>query len=177
MTTRNRAIALVVIQCALVSSIAAKYLYERATRPRVWVRVTQYDPNLPLRGRYLALTPMVDACDFKNLPPAKTTRPQARGDYQVRLVARNGKLTAEDAGDGLPRGQYYWLVLNPWMSCEQAPVSVSIDYFVPENANSPFPLKPGQELWAEVTVPPAGPPRVIQLAISENGKWQVLKFE
>ena len=32
MKPRARAIALVVIQCLLVSSIAAKYLYERATR-------------------------------------------------------------------------------------------------------------------------------------------------
>jgi len=35
MTSRNRAIVLLIIQCLLVSSIAAKYLYERATRPRV----------------------------------------------------------------------------------------------------------------------------------------------
>ena len=64
MSSRNRAIALIVIQCVLVSSIAAKYLYERATCPRVWTRTVQYDPNLPMRGRYLALTPVVDACDL-----------------------------------------------------------------------------------------------------------------
>ena len=177
MTSRNRAIALIVIQCLLVSSIAAKYLYERATRPRVWVRAAQYDPELPMRGRYLALQPLVDACDLKNLPPAKTIRPQARGDCQVRLVGRNGKLVAQDAGDGLPRGQYDWLVLNPRMQCEQVPVSLSLDYFIPENAHSPFPLNKGQELWVEVTVPPSGPPRAIQLALSENGNWRVLKFE
>jgi hypothetical protein len=177
MTPRTRAIALLVIQCLLVSSIAAKYLYERATRPRVWVRATQYDPSLPMRGRYLALQPLVDACDFKNLPPAKTTQPMARGDYRVRLVARDGKLVAEDAGDGPARGNSYWLVMNPWMHCEQVPVPVSIDYYVPENARSPFPLKQGQELWAEVTVPPSGPPRAIQLALSDNGKWQPLKFD
>ncbi len=62
MSARNRAILLIVIQCLLVSSIAAKYLYERATRPRVWVRAAQYDPELPMRGRYLALSPEVDVC-------------------------------------------------------------------------------------------------------------------
>ena len=43
MTLRNRASALLAIQCLLVASIAAKFLYERATRPRVWVRAALND--------------------------------------------------------------------------------------------------------------------------------------
>ena len=55
MSRTQRAILLLVVQAALVLSIAGKYLYERKTCPRVWVRAGQYDPNEPLRGRYLAL--------------------------------------------------------------------------------------------------------------------------
>jgi hypothetical protein len=32
-------------------------------------------------------------------------------------------------------------------------------------------------LWVEVTVPPSGPPRPIQLAVSSEAGWQPLKFE
>ena len=185
MTSRNRAIVLLIIQCLLVSSIAAKYLYERATRPRVWARVAQYDPQLPMRGRYLALLAMVDVCGLQQytlpgrpVPPAPgmPVQPAVRR-YQVRRGARDGQLVAEDARDRLPRSDFEWIALNEGTPCNRAPVSPSIDYFVPENAKSPFPLKPGQELWAEVTVPPSGPPRAIQLALSDNGSWRLLKFD
>src|ERR1700690_2074950 len=73
MNLRIRTLALIVIQCLLVSSIAGKYVYERMTRPRVWVKVGQYDPNLPMRGRYLQLSPYVDAC---SLPHDKSSMPE-----------------------------------------------------------------------------------------------------
>ena len=58
------------------------------------------------------------------------------------------------------------------------PVWPGIDYFVPETAKSPFPLKLGLELWVGGhTLPPSVPPRAIQFAWSENGKWQVLQFD
>jgi hypothetical protein len=158
---------LLVIQCLLVSSIAAKYLYERAA---------QYDPELPLRGRYLALSPEVDVCGLQqSSAPGRPTPPEVRS-YQVRLVARDGKLAAEDARDRWPRSDFQWIVLNQGTRCDRAPTP-AIDYFVPEHARSPFPLKPGQELWVEVTVPPSGPPRASQLALSDNGNWRVLKLD
>ena len=178
MSSRHRAIALIVIQCLLVSSIAAKYLYERATRPRIWVRAAQYDPNLPMRGRYLALSPVVDVCGMapQDLSGTAWDSHLAKA-YRVQLVARDGKLAAESAQGRLPPGDFQSVMLTDKSPCERAPVSPAIDYFVPENAKSPFPLKPGQELWVEVTVPRSGPPRAIRLALSENGSWKVLKFE
>ena len=173
-TPKSRAVALVVIQCLLVSSIAAKYLYERATRPRVWTRTVQYDPNLPLRGRYLALTLMVDTCSLDQKVISSST--PGRWNWQVRTVARDGKLVGEDARDRLPRSDYQSVSVGPGMLCERAELSPYIDFFVPDTAKSLFPLKPGQELWVEVTVPPSGPPRAIQLALSGNGNWRVLKF-
>jgi hypothetical protein len=51
------------LQCLLVLSLSGKLLYDRSTRPRVWVKTAPWDPSLPLRGRYLALrlTPERDA--------------------------------------------------------------------------------------------------------------------
>lgn len=46
----------------------------------------------------------------------------------------------------------------------------------PDRAKGPFPLQKGQVLWVEVTVPPSGPPRPIQLAVSNEAGWQPLKF-
>ena len=43
-----------------------------------------------------------------------------------------------------------------------------------DRAKSPFPLKANEELWAEVTVPPSGPPRPIQLAISNAAGFKPL---
>lgn len=178
MTPRNRALLLIVIQCLLVSSIAAKYLYERVTLPRVWARTAQYDPELPMRGRYFALSPEVDIC---KLTAQNALGPQSDAHwietYRVRLVARDGKLVAEDARNQLPRRDYQSATINERNPCDRARVWPAINLYVPERAKSPFDLKPGQELWVEVTVPPSGPPRAIQLALSENGKWRPLKFE
>lgn len=186
MNWRNRGIALLVIQLLLVSSIAGKYLYERMTRPRVWARAAQYDPNLPIRGRYLALSPEVDAC---GLPRDKGSdsgwnefrngvhSPHPILTWRVKVVARDGKLTAENASNVLPRSETQTIWLRDDASCNRAPLTPGVLFFIPDTARSPFPLKQGQELWVEVTVPPSGPPRPIQLALSDKGAWKPLKFE
>jgi hypothetical protein len=176
MTIRNRAITLVVVQSLLVASIGAKYLYERARCPRVWARTAQYDPELPMRGRYLALSPVADVCNLLQPDRSRHSTMDWYERYRVRLVARDGKLVGENAEGRLPRGNFQSVTVTERIPCDRSPVSPAIDYFVPEKAWSPFPLKSGQELWVEVTVPPSGPPRAIQLALSENGNWRVLKF-
>jgi hypothetical protein len=55
MNAIQRGLLLAVIQVALVSSLGAKLLIDRATRPRVWVRAEPYDPSSPFRGRYVRL--------------------------------------------------------------------------------------------------------------------------
>ena len=182
MNTRARAIALLVIQCLLVSSIAAKYLYERVRCPRVWVRVAQFDPNTPMRGRYLALSPLVDACGLPHDQESVNRWTDKDGHekifswhWRVRTHARDGKLVVEDAKDVLPRTDAQTIWLNADTSCGQARLS-AVDFFIPDTAKSPFPLKSGQELWAEGTIPPLGPPRPIQIAISSNGEWKPLNL-
>jgi hypothetical protein len=124
-------IALLVIQLAIVSSIAGKYLYERWTCPRVWVRATAYDPEMVMRGRYLRL----------NLSPNDCVAPQGS--------------SCDD-----------W-----WRH------SAQVEFYISEHAADPSRTKPGQELWIEVTVPPSGPPRPIQLALKDNGTWTPLAFQ
>jgi len=174
MNTRNRAIALLVVQCLLVSSVGGKYLYERITRPRVWVRVAQYDPNLPMRGRYMALTPLVNACDL--LRNKDSRQEPYGGQWHVITKARDGKLVVEEADKLTPQSETQTVYLSIEQGCDRVRLSPGIDFFIADTANPPFPSKPGQELWAEVTVPAVGPPRPIQLAMSENGQWKVLKL-
>ena len=55
MTLTRKGLILAAFQCLLALSLSGKLLYDRATCPRVWVETAQWDPNLPIRGRYLAL--------------------------------------------------------------------------------------------------------------------------
>lgn len=55
MTPARKGLVLAAIQCLLALSVSGKLLYDRSTCPRIWVKTAQWDPNLPIRGRYLAL--------------------------------------------------------------------------------------------------------------------------
>lgn len=178
MTQRMRAVALVAIQVALVLSVAGKYLYERKVCPRVWVRTAQVDPNMPLRGRYLALQLAVDACALPRDERANAW--EANGIKQwrwtVRPAARNGKLVVEEASGERPElTEQLWLRSD--QQCERAALAGPADYFIGDRDKSPFPLKAGEELWVEVTVPPAGPSRPIQLAISDASGFRPLSLK
>ena len=62
-------------------------------------------------------------------------------------------------------------------SCDRMRLSDPVNFYLAEHATSPLPVRPGQELWVEVTVPPKGPPRPIQLALKDNGAWKPLAFQ
>ena len=179
MTARGRGLVLLTVQLVLVLSIAAKYAYERKVCPRVWVRTAQIDPNLPFRGRYLALRLTVDACGLPHDQTASLGGPGVNlthttgWRWRVRPEARAGKLVAVLAGDGV-RPELTQDLTQLGERCDRAALVESADYFIGDRAKSPFPLKPNEELWAEVTVPPSGPPRPIQLAISNGSAFTPL---
>ena len=185
-------VVLLVVQLAIVSSIAAKYLYQRWTCPRVWTRSIAYEPQLPMRGRYLSLRLTVDGCE-STLPSAKAAMfPRdvngavTPGPYSIRgvpavsfpaeLKVKDGKLLAmwiqneEEQGTGLR------VTAPPGVGCQDFRLEDGVNYYIPENAADPTWLKPGKELWIEVTVPPKGPPRPLQLALKDNGVWKPLTF-
>ncbi len=184
-------VLLLVIQLAIVSTIAAKYLYQRSTCPRVWARTVAIDPDLPMRGRYLSLRLEVDGCQ-STLPSAKGAAfprningEAIRGPYRLRaasifradLKVVNNRLAVtyirDDQNGMLGQEVSVW----PGAACDAMRLDAPVDFYIAEHAQSPLPLKPGQELWIEVTVPPKGPPRPIQLALKDNSAWKPLAFE
>src|SRR6266567_6655283 len=55
MSPSRKGIIVAVLQLALVASLGAKYAIDRARFPRVWAQTVAYDPDLPIRGRYLSV--------------------------------------------------------------------------------------------------------------------------
>jgi hypothetical protein len=154
------------IQIALVLSLGAKLLYDRMTRPRVWVLSEVYDPDLPIRGRYLSerLRFPAEGFSYKEASPQNSN-----GWYENRqsasLEVRGGQLIATPQ-DSRP-GEWIHLRKNAdgtLVALTEEPVLV----FIPEHAEIPA-LKPGQEMWVEVTIPVKGPPRPIRIAIKKDG--------
>lgn len=185
--------ALLGVQLALVSCVAAKYLYERATCPRVWTRASVYDPALFLRGRYLGLQLTVDGCG-STLPsagqavfPRDINGAVTPGTYSIqqsqpvsfraRLKVENNKLAALQIPDEEQRAAGQLVFAPPGASCADLRLQQAVNFYVPEDAALPLPLHPGQELWVEVTVPVHGPPRPLQLALKQGGIWKPLLFQ
>jgi len=186
-------IALLVIQIALVSTIALKYLYQRATCPRVWTRAAAYDPSLVMRGRYLSLQLTVDGCG-STLPSAKNAQfprnmngvptgqsfninaPNAVW-FQAKLAVKDNKLIAIRTPESESTTETQNVAAAPGAPCDQMRLSNPVDFYIAEHATDPTWLKPGQQLWIEVTVPPKGPPRPLHLALKDNGVWKPLAFD
>jgi hypothetical protein len=193
MKLSKASIALLVIQLALVSSVAAKYLYQRARCPRVWTRATAYDPNLVMRGRYLSLQLKVDGCQ-STLPSALhavfprnadgTTRKdgfsvnwQGAVQFRAKLKVEGSRLVAIRIPEADINSTGVMVEALPGSSCDALRVMEPVDFYIAEHAVDPTQLKAGQELWIEVTVPHKGPPRPIQLAVKDNGRWTPLAFQ
>ena len=183
MSSKGRAVALLLVQAALVLTIAGKYLYERKVCPRVWVRAAQYDPNMPLRGRYLALQLAVDACALPRDEAHQLggfARPGVPGEasawqWKVKPLVRDGKLVVVPAGYDEGPELTEDVTLLAHRPCDRASLSEVVEYFIADTTKSPFPPKQGEELWVEVTLPPMGPPRPIQLAVAANGRFTPLR--
>jgi hypothetical protein len=54
-TRLQKGLLLALLQLAIVLGVAGKYYSDRSRLPRVWVRAMPFDPNLPIRGRYVRL--------------------------------------------------------------------------------------------------------------------------
>jgi len=186
-------IAVLVIQLVLVSSVAAKYLYQRWTCPRVWTRTAAFDPELLMRGRYLSLQLMVDGCrstlpsakqarfarDFNGVPQGFTYSIDERNfaEFPAVVTASNGKLVAVQAPESLDRRSTQRVLAQSGVSCDEMRLVAPVNFYIAEHAKSPVPLTAGAELWIEVTVPPKGPPRPIQLALKQHGVWEPLALQ
>lgn len=195
MKLSKTSLALLVIQLALVSAVAGNYLWQRHSCPRVWTRAAAYDPLLPMRGRYLGLQLFVDGCS-STLPSAKLaqfprnsdgtvkygggfTIPGSQGvSFPAKLQVKDGHLLAvrpdgtESMLESMRSTQR--VSASPDAPCSEMRLEEPVMFFLSEHAQSPLPILPGQQLWIEVTVPPNGPPRPLQLAIRNDREWKVL---
>jgi len=186
-------VALLVIQLLLVSTVAVKYLWQRWRCPRVWTRTVAYDPELPMRGRYLSVQLQVDGCQ-STLPSAKAAqfprdvsgaaiagrygiRPVGVVEFQADLKVVDNRLIAVKIEEPAKAETGQTVSAWPGSQCDQMRLDKPVDFYIAEHAQSPLPVKQGQELWVEVTVPPKGPPRPLQMALKDNGAWKPLALE
>ena len=148
-----------VSQLLLVGSVGAKFLFDRASYPRVWAETTPIDPDLPIRGRYVSIGVRVDA-----EREAATLGSREPTMFTAHLAAKGARLVAVEDSDG----QHF--VSNVACGSEQCwRLSEPLAYFIPEHATDPSRRETGEELWVEVTVPPNGAPRPIQLGVRKDG--------
>jgi hypothetical protein len=155
----RRGLVLALCHVAIVASLGVKLEIDRATRPRVWARAMPFDPNLPIRGRYVSLTLEV-----------ATDAVPAAGDgvslFPVALVARNGALVAVPAADS---SHVHVRSTTTRAGARATVLAEPVAYFIPEHVADPSRRPPGEELWAEVTIPRSGAPRPIRLGVRKDG--------
>jgi hypothetical protein len=104
---------------------------------------------------------------------SQTSQDVSYYDWTVRLHAVNGKLIATDAEKLLPNSLNQRAARSSKEPCTQTNVG-SVSYFVPDTFHLSQVMKEGDTLWVEVTVPPVGTPRPIQLAVNHNGTFTPL---
>jgi len=180
-----KGLILAALQVALVASLGGKLLYDRATRPRVWARTANYDPDLPIRGRYVSLRVEVTPEGFnaKNQGEKTHIGPDYGNRRPVTLEVKGDKLVAvlsnedEDTGVFAAPSIRYVPGKNTTVASEELYVDEPVAFFIPEHANNPARLNPGEELWVEVTVPKKGPPRPLRLGIKKDGILTPLHLE
>lgn len=165
MSTFRKGLILALVQVLLVSLVAAKLMIDRARYPQVWVETAPYDPDLPLRGRYVRLLAVVEA-DNSSFDDENVYQETAR------LETRGGQLVAVRDEDGP-------VYINRGRCRDSEPcitLSEPLAFFIPEDIPDPSIRDAGEELWVKVTVPPRGAPRPIQLGVKRNGKLTPLKL-
>jgi hypothetical protein len=149
----KKGLLLALAHCLLALSIGAKFEYDRQTLPRAWVRTLPYDPDLPLRGRYVRMFLELDTDQ-----ESQFVRLSVRGD---RLVA-----TTVPLGQGL---------LTRAITGRRALAS-PVAFFIPAGIPDPSRRAPGEELWVEVSVPGNGLPRPIRLGVKQDGALAPLEI-
>lgn len=171
-----------VVHLLIVASLGAKLLYDRSTRPRVWARAAPYDPDLPIRGRYVSLQLEVQAPDLA--APTEEPRIGNRWDWYrtaVILSVENDQLVARlDPTGGVGYNAWGRDAVMFRRQADGTALAVLADpvlFFIPEHVPDPSVRKPGEELWVEVTLPRKGPPRPIRLGVKKDGALTPLDLD
>ena len=140
------------IHLAMVGSLGAKLLVDRATRPRVWARTAPVDPDDPLRGRYVRLRVEGEPIGFGDASQMAVGLTEWKG--LLAFTPASGNLIARvSTRDGQ----------------RVATLDQPLAFFIPEHVPDPSVRAAGEELWVEVTLPKQGAPRPIRLAVKKDG--------
>ena len=180
----TRAIIVAVIQLLIVCSLGAKLLYDRHARPQIWFKTARYDPNLPIRGRYLAL--QIELNDPRS--PEEIAKKfgvidryawMGFGQECGSIVASDGKPTV--VFDNSPTWDCDNLQLSRWRTADgvmHLRLAEPLLFFIPDTAKDPRGAHAGDEVWVLATIPRKGPPRPIALGVkSAAGEIQRLDLE
>lgn len=182
MKLAKASIILLAVQLTIISIVPAWFFCQRWTCPRVWTRTRMWDPYIQMRGNYLDVHLTVNACGnafppedvFKGVPTATVEIP---GSFPAELIVKENRLFATRVPDiGVDSSRVTVLAPLRW-SCDALPLQDAVSFYIPEHKQGWDLTEPGLELWVEVTVPPKGPPRPIQLALKEGGAWKPLAFQ
>ena len=159
MTPLARGLLVGAAQVLLVAGIGAKFVYERASFPRLWVETAPYDPDLPIRGRYVNIALLVAA---DRAAPGDGDR--APNMFLARLEARDAALVAvqDDENGG------HWVRSDRCGERDCWQLAEPLAYFIPEHGEDPSRQPRGAALWAEVTLPPTGAPRPVRLGVKRG---------
>jgi hypothetical protein len=182
MNALTKAIVVALIQVLIVCSLGAKLLYDRSTRPQVWFKTARYDPDLPIRGRYLGL--QVELNDPRSPEEVEkkfgvTDRYAWMGFGQEcgSIVAQDGKPVV--VFDNGPAWDCDTLRLSRWRSTDGV-VHLRLEepllFFIPDTAKDPR-GRAGEEVWVLATIPRKGPPRPIALGLKPAGAEEIQRVD
>ncbi len=185
----TKALVVALIQGIVVCSLGAKLLYDRSTRPRAWFKTERFDPNLPIRGRYLSLQ-----LEVKD----PLSREEIEKKYQSQfgpVVKHGGRVFPGLPNFGSECGSIEMSSAHPvavfhagtpGYGCSNLSftrrkagddVVLTLDdpvlFFISDTAKDPSRLAPGEELWVLATIPRKGPPRPISLGIKKAGETEI----
>ena len=161
LSPRRAGLALTLFQATLLLALGGSYLVDRIRLPRAWVRVAPVDPELPIRGRYVSLVPLVPSPTLS--PPTPPRRSFSRA---VRLRAEGGRLVAYPTSAEDTSGPRPLPAKVEWSDGALiARLDQPIAFFLPSGAADPSRRARGEELWVEVNLPSEGMPRPLRLGV------------
>jgi hypothetical protein len=179
----TKAIVVAGIQVLIVCSLGAKLFYDRHTRPQVWFKTARYDPNLPIRGRYLALqlelddprSPQDAFEKFGNWTPGAG---MGLGYECGSIVAREGMpIVVFDNSQTGDCDNLRFVRWNTGSGGMHLRLEEPVLFFIPDTAQDPRSTRTGDETWVLATIPRKGPPRPIALGVKKAGTTSIERLD
>jgi hypothetical protein len=175
----TKAAVVALIQVLIVCSLGAKLLYDRHTRPQMWFKTARYDPDLPIRGRYLGL--QIELNDPRSPEEIEKKFGATNRNAWAAFGQECGSIAVGDGKplvifDNSPAWDCDNLGFARWHTTDGVShlrLNEPLLYFIPDTAQDPRGGRTGDEVWVLATIPRKGPPRPIALGIKKTGTDQI----